>query len=118
MDRTPGQTQDTWEKWGNSVSRFEKVCLEEDGSTDIAKSDVYAAYVNFCESEGIPTETQHMLTRELKLEGYEDGRKYLDNGRERVFLGTAFTGRGEEFRDNDHDDEGGATGGGSGLDSY
>lgn len=119
LDRTPGQTQDTWEKWGNSVSRFEKLCLEDDGSTELAKSEVYSAYVAFCESEGIPTETQRMLTRTLKLEGYEDGRAYVDGDRERVFHGVTFTGRGEELLEGDNSESsGGATGGGGGLDSY
>jgi putative DNA primase/helicase len=118
MDRTPGQTQDTWEKWGNSVDRFEKLCLEEEPGEDVPKSDVYSAYVAFCEDEGIPTETQHMLTRELKLEGYEDGKNYLDGSQQRVFMDMGFTGRGQEYLEDGDDGDEGATGGGSGLDSY
>jgi P4 family phage/plasmid primase-like protien len=95
-DRSPGHTQDTWEKWGNSVKRFEKAALEN-GSEDIPKGVVYAAYLQYCREESVPTETQHALTRKLKQEGYSDGRAYVDGDRQRCFTGVAWTGRGEEL---------------------
>jgi putative DNA primase/helicase len=104
QDRLPGQTQDTWEKWGNSVSRFEQACLD-DGDQEVAKSEVYQAYVAFCEDEGIPTETQHKMTRELKLEGYRDGKAYVDGSQQRVFLNMDWTGRGGQYRDQDTDEQ-------------
>lgn len=118
LDRSPGQTRDTWEKWGNSVDRFESVCLEE-GNGEIAKSEIYQAYVAFCEDEGIPTETQHMLTRELKLEGYNDGKAYVDGSQQRVFHNVELTSRGEEFAETGPTEQRDtATGGSSGIDSY
>lgn len=97
-DRAPGHTQDTWEKWGNSVKRFEKIALEN-GSEDIPKGVVYAAYLQFCREESIPTETQHALTRKLKQEGYSDGRAYVDGDQQRVFSGCRWTSRGEQLLD-------------------
>jgi len=111
QDRTPGQTQDTWEKWGNSVKRFAKLCLEEEHDNDISKSELHQTYLNFCDDEGIPAETQHMLTRKLKVEGFEDGRAYVGGERQRAFFDIAFTGRGEDYR------ESGDSGGDSGGDS-
>jgi putative DNA primase/helicase len=95
-DRTPGQTQETWQKWADSVSRFESAALVE-GDDAIAKSDVYAAYIEYCRQEGIPSDTQHSMTRSLKLEGYEDGRTYVDGDRQRVFLQTRLSSRGKEL---------------------
>jgi P4 family phage/plasmid primase-like protien len=97
-DRTPGQTQETWQKWADSVSRFESAALT-DGDDAIAKSDVYAAYIEYCRQEGIPSDTQHSMTRSLKLEGYEDGRTYIDGDRQRVFLKTRLSSRGKELLD-------------------
>jgi len=95
-DRSPGHTQDTWEKWGNSVSRFSQVALE-DGPDKLPKGEVYAAYLAFCREESIPTETQHAMTRALKKEGYTDAREYVDGSQQRVFTGIQWTGRGEEL---------------------
>jgi P4 family phage/plasmid primase-like protien len=95
-DRSPGHTQDTWEKWGNSVSRFSQVALD-DGPDKIPKGEVYAAYLAFCRDQSIPTETQHAMTRALKQEGYTDAREYVDGSQQRVFTGIQWTGRGEEL---------------------
>jgi len=97
-DRSPGETQDTWQKWSDSVSRFEQYALTE-GDSPIPKQQVYAAYLEFCRQEGIPSDTQHKMTRELKTEGYMDGRAYVDGDRQRVFTQIAFTGRGEGLLD-------------------
>jgi P4 family phage/plasmid primase-like protien len=111
QDRTPGQTQDTWEKWGNSVKRFAKLCLQEEHDNDISKSELHQTYLNFCDDEGIPAETQHMLTRKLKLEGFEDGRAYVDGDRQRAFFDIGLTGRGDEYREtSESGDDRGATG--------
>jgi putative DNA primase/helicase len=96
-DRTPGETQRTWERWGHSVDRFREDCLEESTGGAIPKADLFAAYIAFCEDEGIPKDTQHKMTRELKRSGLEDGREYVDGSRERCMLGVDWTGRGEQF---------------------
>jgi len=103
-DRSPGKTQETWSKWGDSVERFASIALA-DGSKDIPKSDVYDAYLEFCRSEGMPSDTQHMMTRELKREGYSDDRAYVDGGRKRVFTAVSWTGRGEELLEAAQDDD-------------
>ena len=95
-DRSPGRTRDTWEKWGNSVDRFRKAALETGGES-IPKTEVYAAYLEYCRQESMPSETQHLMTRKLKQEGFEDGRTYVDGARERVFMAAAWTSRGEEL---------------------
>jgi putative DNA primase/helicase len=125
-DRPPGQTQETWEKWCNSVKRFVQVCVEEAGDETLPKSDAYHAYRAFCDGEGIPVETQHKFTRDFKnYSGYEDGRTYVGAGggreRIRVFFDCQLTGRGEEFLEDytTTDDDDSATGdGGSGVTDY
>jgi len=97
-DRSPGHTQDTWEKWGNSVKRFEKVALD-DGGQQIPKGLVYAAYLQYCREESIPTETQHSMTRQLKQEGYTDSRAYIDGDQQRVFDSVSWSSRGQELLD-------------------
>jgi putative DNA primase/helicase len=96
-DRTPGETQRTWEKWGHSITRFVEDCLDETAGNAIPKSDLYAAYVAFCEDEGIPKDTQHKMTRQLKMSGLEDGREYVDGTQQRCILGIDWSGRGEEY---------------------
>ena len=97
-DRSPGQTQDTWQKWADSVSRFKQNAITS-GSESIPKSEVYAAYLEFCRQEGIPSDTQHSMTRGLKQEGLTDGRAYVDGSQERVFQAVAFTSRGKQLLD-------------------
>lgn len=97
-DRTPAETQRTWERWGNSVARFKETCLEEAEGNALPKSDLYSAYVSYCEDEGIPKETQNKMTRALKQEGLEDGREYVDGDRQRVLYGLDWSGRGEEYQ--------------------
>jgi putative DNA primase/helicase len=125
-DRPPGETQETWEKWCNSVKRFVQVCVEEAGDEQLPKKDAYKAYKGFCDGEGIPVETQHKFTRDFKnYSGYEDGRTYVGAGSSRkrisVFYDCQFTGRGEEFLDDyttvDSDDDS-ETGDGGGLTDY
>jgi putative DNA primase/helicase len=100
-DRTPGETQMTWTRWGNSVARFAEICLEEQAGNAIAKSDLYSAYIAFCEDEGIPKDTQHKMTAVLKQQGFEDGREYVDGKQRRAFSGLDWTGRGEQYHDTD-----------------
>jgi putative DNA primase/helicase len=104
-DRSPGQTQDTWQKWADSVSRFKQAAIT-DGSDEIPKSKLYAAYIEFCRQEGIPSDTQHSMTRGLKKEGLEDGRAYIDGDRERVFHNLALTSRGKQLLDDAQSDSG------------
>lgn len=98
-DRAPGRTQDTWQKWSDSVSRFKDAAISEGGHDDIAKSKLYAAYIEYCRQEGIPSDTQHSLTKGLKQEGLADGRDYIDGEQVRVFHDISLTGRGEELLD-------------------
>ena len=97
-DRSPARTRETWSKWGDSVSRFAKHAIT-DGDDDIPKSDMYAAFLEFCRQESIPSDTQHKMTRELKQEGFKDDRAYVNGAQKRVFTGVSWTGRGEELLD-------------------
>ena len=98
-DRSPGHTADTWQKWGDSVSRFASNAVEEATDNAIPKEKLYAAYLEYCRQESIPSDTQHSMTRGLKQEGFDDGRQYVDGARKRCFLNIALTGRGEELVD-------------------
>ncbi|MDR9432154.1 MAG: phage/plasmid primase, P4 family, partial [Natronomonas sp.] len=124
-DRSPGRTRETWEKWGNSVDRFRSVALETGGES-IPKSLVYAAYLEYCRQESMPSETQHLMTRKLKQEGFEDGRAYVDGDRQRVFMNVEWSSRGEQLLEDardrggrgdssDDDDTGNVSGGLSGF---
>ena len=116
-DRSPGQTQDTWQKWADSVSRFKQNAISNGGES-IPKGELYAAYLEFCRQEGIPSDTQHSMTRGLKKEGLTDGRTYVDGERVRVFENVELTSRGQELledaqnrqRDDGGDDPGEPTG--------
>ena len=96
-DRAPGHTQDTWQKWSDSVSRFADAAIDDDGTEDIPKAKIYAAFLEYCRQEGIPSDTQHSLTRGLKQEGFADGRTYVDGSQERVFIDIGLTGRGQQL---------------------
>jgi len=96
-DRDPGETQRTWEKWGHSIDRFRETCLEEASGDAIPKADLYSAYVDFCDDEGIPVSSQHKMTRQLKRSGLEDGRQSVDGERQRCILGVDWSSRGEQY---------------------
>jgi len=95
-DMSPFMTEETWQEWGNSVGRFEQIALRS-GETNIPKSDIYAAYLQFCDDKNIPSESQHMMTRELKELGYTDGQARVDGIKQRVFLNLEWTSGGREY---------------------
>jgi len=103
-DRDPGETQRTWEKWGHSIDRFRETCLEEASGDAIPKADLYSAYVDFCDDEGIPVSSQHKMTRQLKRSGLEDGRQSVDGERQRCILGVDWSSRGEQYAPDDSGD--------------
>ena len=98
-DRSPGHTADTWQKWGDSVSRFASDAVSEATDNAIPKSELYKAYLEYCRQESIPSDTQHSMTRGLKQEGFEDGRQYVDGTQQRCVLNIDWTGRGRELLD-------------------
>jgi putative DNA primase/helicase len=120
QDRLPGATQETWERWGKSVKRFAKLCLDTDGEEKIPKSTLHEAFVEFCDDNGIPSSTQHKMTQELKkLKGFTEDRDYVNGGRQRVFAGLDWTGRGEQYRDQaNRDSSGDERTGGQHIDDY
>jgi putative DNA primase/helicase len=97
-DMSPFQTENTWQEWGNSVGRFEQIALRS-GETHIPKSDIYAAYLQFCDDKNIPSESQNMMTRELKELGYTDGQARVDGIKQRVFLNLEWTDGGLEYHE-------------------
>jgi P4 family phage/plasmid primase-like protien len=97
-DMSPFATESTWQEWGNSVGRFEQIALRS-GETHIPKSDIYAAYLEFCDDKNIPSESQHKMTRELKELGYTDGQARVDGIKQRVFLNIEWTDGGEEYHE-------------------
>jgi len=95
-DRSPARTRETWSKWGDSVSRFYDAAITS-GDEDVPKAKLFAAYIEYCRQESIPSDTQHAMTRQLKQEGLEDGRAYVDGQQQRCFHNIALTGRGKEL---------------------
>lgn len=104
-DRTPGETQRTWEKWGNTVDRFREICLEKSDGAELPKRKAYDAYHEFCEAESLPAETQNKMTRRLKKEGIADGRATVNGKQQRVFIGVQLTGKGESYLDEPDDSQ-------------
>jgi putative DNA primase/helicase len=102
-DRALGETRDTWAKWSDSVSRFKKTAIA-DGHEKIPKDKLFAAFLEFCRQEGIPSESQYALTKGLKQEGLTDGRSYVNGNRKRVFENIELTSRGEELLEAAHSD--------------
>jgi putative DNA primase/helicase len=110
-DRTPAETEDTWAKWGNSVKRFAKTCIEDEKGSDLPSSEIFQAYLAYCDDEGIPAETeQQLVTKRLKQQGYDYGRPRINGKQTRALLDVGFTGRGEQYRDADADESSSATG--------
>jgi putative DNA primase/helicase len=105
-DRSPWLTEETWQKWADSATRFKRECLETDEDNDLATADVWEAYLAYCDEEGIPTKSrQQALTKALKRTGIETGR-YYDNEsgqNKRSLLNVSWSGRGEQFANDDHD---------------
>jgi hypothetical protein len=58
------------------------------------------------------------MTRQLKREGFSDGKAYVDGKQQRCFTGVSWTGRGEELLEaaQSDDDGGGSATGLSGFD--
>jgi P4 family phage/plasmid primase-like protien len=97
-DRNPWQTEETWEKWSDSAKRFYQACLEEDPGDDLPTGDVWQAYLEYCDTEGIPAKSrQAALTKSLKTQGIETGRVYDDGSRRRALLNATWTDRGREL---------------------
>jgi|APHM01.1.fsa_nt_gi Predicted ATPase len=117
-DKSPAHTRETWSKWGDSVERFANIALKQSGDKEVPKHKVYGAYLQFCREESIPRETQRKMTRELKREGFNDGRAYINGSRERCFVGINWTGRGQELLDSSRDDSDDSTPQFGGLDDF
>jgi P4 family phage/plasmid primase-like protien len=111
-DRDPAITEDTWRKWSNTVKRFADKCLRETGDGEIPSGDVWEAYLDYCEVEGIPTrDRQQEVTKELKKLGFNTGRAYINGTQQRVVAGAEFSPRGEKHRDAEFEpDEGDQSG--------
>jgi len=111
-DRSPARTEETWAKWGNSVKRFAQACIKPDEENHIPTSEMFAAYLAYCDNEGIPAETvQQTVTKTLQGETkFMTGKKYIDGSQQRCFLDVGFTGRGVECRDADADESNAASG--------
>jgi len=104
-DRDPAITEDTWRQWSNTVKRFADECLREDDG-EIPSGDVWEAYLDYCETEGIPTrDRQQEVTKALKKLGFSTGRAYIGGSRRRVVSGAEFTTRGEKHRDAEFEPE-------------
>jgi putative DNA primase/helicase len=107
-DRDPAITEDTWRKWSNTVKRFADKCLHETGDGEIPSSDVWEAYLDYCEVEGIPTrDRKQEVTKELKKLGFNTGRAYINGSQQRVVAGAEFSPRGEKHSTGDFEPEDG-----------
>jgi len=114
-DMSVHKTAETWDKWGSTVDRFAKVCLETStDATPKAKTEVYRIYQRFCDDENFPAQTQRQLTRRLKTEhSIQDGKATVDGRQQRCYLNLEYTARAEQYQESDRDG-----GDGSGLDDY
>jgi len=67
-DLAPADARRKWEEHSSSIGRFKASALKVTGnSQDVeAKQDVYTTYTEFCQQQGLSTETQQELTRTLK----------------------------------------------------
>jgi P4 family phage/plasmid primase-like protien len=67
-DLEPADARRKWEEHSSSIGRFKASVLKITGESDdvAAKQDVYTAYTQFCQDQGLSTETQQELTRTLK----------------------------------------------------
>jgi putative DNA primase/helicase len=87
-DESPEQTRQTWEAWGSSIKKFKNDCMEVEADNHVSKQDAYAAYVDWCQENGLPAESQRKMTRKLKEDPeITDGRRRIDGRQARVFVG-------------------------------
>jgi putative DNA primase/helicase len=70
-DLSPQETRRRWDEHSSSIGRFKASALNVTGdSANVeAKQEVFSAYTNYCEDQGLSTETQRQLTRTLKRDG-------------------------------------------------
>lgn len=68
-DPDPQDTRRRWEEHSSSIGRFKAAALKVTGNQEDdveAKEAVFTAYTEFCQDQGLSTETQQNLTRQLK----------------------------------------------------
>jgi len=99
-DRSPGETADTWSKWGDSVKRFTEECLmETEKDRHISKSEMFGTYLEYCRQENIPEDTKYKMGQRLAELGFEDGHATISGVQKRAYLGVKFNGQGKDLRD-------------------
>jgi putative DNA primase/helicase len=96
-DLPPAETQGKWRSWGESIERFIQRCIDEDtkATATVPKRDVFDAYRDFCEAEGIPAESKQKFGREMmNTTGVGDRRETIDGKRVWCYTGIdLITGR-------------------------
>jgi len=97
----PWQTEQTWEKWADSVKRFKRECLDDTGDSFVQSDAIFGVYREFCEREGIPEMVaQGQLVHELSQRfEFERDRQYADGDRRRGLAYCEFTEHGEQLLD-------------------
>jgi len=89
-DLPPAETQGKWESWGDSIARFKERCLdfEVKATHTELKSEVYDAYLSFCEAEGAPAESKQKFGREIKdASGVGDRQVTVDGSQKWAYTG-------------------------------
>jgi len=96
------------EQAASQLGSEERVVGVETGDGEVPSSDVWEAYLDYCEVEGIPTrDRQQEVTKELKKLGFNTGRAYINGTRRRIVSGAEFSPRGEKHRDAEFEPEDG-----------
>jgi len=89
------QREETYNKIQNSVEFFLEECVEEKIGEFITKDQMYDAFVSWCKTNNIPSETKESFGRKLKGV-YTDARSTVDGKRTYVWKDVSFVKLKEE----------------------
>jgi putative DNA primase/helicase len=69
-----------WKERANPIQRFSKEKLREAKTSVVAKSEVYAEYVDWCKSHQVNPKNESQFTKKLKSLGFRDDTQRIRNG--------------------------------------
>ncbi len=104
-DQTIESTRSFWHSYGTSIEQFleEKVDIILEAETP--EEDVYDAYCEFCDTQGLPARPKQTVTKELKRQtNVEQTRPDIDGERVRCYSGITLS-NGDSLEPNSEEDD-------------
>ena len=87
-DQNIESTRSFWRSYGTSIEQFLQEKVDIIPEADIPEDDVYDAYCEFCDHQGLPSRSKQTVTKELKWRAnVEQTRPNIDGERIRCYSG-------------------------------